>query len=360
MESYNTKPPQVRGRGATENPVGRFEPLDIAVDYDPEWDDQWEEGRQVKTQIFRDTSRTIIARNDSPDVSFNTSVNPYRGCEHGCIYCFARPTHEYLGLSAGLDFETKIFAKTDAPALLRAELMKRSWQPQVIAMSGVTDCYQPIERKMELTRGCLRVLAEFRNPVGIITKNHLVTRDIDLIGELAEHDAAMVHVSVTTLDRALARAMEPRASTPAMRLKAIASLSQAGIPTTVMIGPVLPGLNDHEIPAILEAGAAAGARHASYVMLRLPYGLKDLFRTWLETHYPDRAARVMNRIRDVRHGDLNDPNFGSRMTGTGPIADQVKMMFQLYRRKYGLDAPKQPLSTEHFRRPAQGGQLSLF
>ncbi len=358
------KPPPPRGRGATVNPAGRFEKLDIALEPHPDDfaldADGNPVGQQLRTEIYHDTTRSIIARNDSPDVGFEASLNPYRGCEHGCIYCFARPTHEYLGLSAGLDFETKIFAKLDAAALLRRELAAKSWTPQPIIMSGVTDCYQPVERKLELTRACLGVLAEFRNPCAIITKNALVTRDIDHLSELASYNAAAVNMSVTTLDGALARAMEPRASRPELRLKAISMLAKAGIPVNVMIGPVVPGLTDHEIPRILERAAEAGATTAGYVMLRLPYGVKDLFQDWLAVHYPDRKDKVIHRVREMRDGRLNDSNFGSRMRGHGAHAEQIGQMFRLYRKKYGLDRDRVPLSSASFRRVAPDGQMSLF
>jgi DNA repair photolyase len=346
------------------NPVGRFEKMDIELEPDP---DDYPvdaggniQGRQLRTEIYHDTTRTIIARNDSPDVGFEASLNPYRGCEHGCIYCFARPTHEYLGMSAGVDFETKIFAKLEAAKLLRQELAAKSWQPKPIIMSGVTDCYQPVERKLQLTRACLAVLAECRNPCAIITKNFLVTRDIDHLSELAAHNCISVNISVTTLDGSLARTMEPRASQPHLRLKAISMLAKAGIPVTVLIGPVLPGLTDHEIPQILEQAAEAGATGAGYVMLRLPYGVKDLFQDWLQVHYPDRKDKVIHRVQDVRGGKLNDPDFGSRMRGTGIYADQVRQMFKLYQKKYGLDRDRRALSVDAFRRPALNGQMDLF
>lgn len=354
--------PPVRGRGATANPVGRFEKLNVLWNPDFDWYDEDHDGvpKQVPTEVFHDTTRSIIAKNDSPDVGFEYSVNPYRGCEHGCIYCFARPTHEYLGLSAGLDFETKIFAKPNAPALLREALAKPSWQPQSIIMSGVTDCYQPVERSLRITRGCLEVLADFRNPVAIITKNALVARDCDVLGELARYNAAAVNVSVTTLDGTLARLMEPRASRPDLRVKAIETLSRAGVPVTVMIGPVLPGLTDHEIPSILERAAEAWATSASYVMLRLPYGVKDLFQDWLSAHYPDRKDKVLNRVREMRGGQLNDSTFGDRMRGKGVYAEQIRAMFRMYRKKYGLDKERGALSSAAFRRDAGSTQMSLF
>src|SRR3989442_1368528 len=279
----NTSPQT--GRGADANPKNRFEALEYVPEPDGDCDD---EPRPLRTQFFRDGSQSIISYNNSPDVGFAASVNPYRGCEHGCAYCYARPTHEYLGFSAGLDFESKIMVKEDAPELLRRELASPKWKPQVIAMSGVTDCYQPVERKLKLTRRCLEVLAEFRNPVGIVTKNHLVTRDVDVLAELARHKAAAVFVSVTTLDPDLRKVMEPRTSPPASRLSAIETLTKAGIPVGVMVAPVIPGLTDHEIPAIIAAAAKAGAQFAGRVIVRLPYAVAPLFESWLARHFPDR------------------------------------------------------------------------
>ncbi len=313
---------------------------------------------RVETELLRDGSRSIITYNDSPDVGFDASINPYRGCEHGCIYCYARPTHEYLGFSAGLDFESRILVKEDAPELLRKELSSRSWKPQTLAMSGVTDPYQPVERKLEITRRCLAVLAEFRNPVGVITKNELVTRDIDHLQALAEHQAAAVMVSITTLDPEVARRMEPRASHPRDRLKAVERLAAAGIPVGVMVAPVVPAITDHEMPKILEAAAAAGARTAGYVVMRLPGAVAGLFETWLEEHFPDRKDKVLNRVRDLRSGKVNDPRFGSRMRGEGIFADQIRATFQTFKKRYGLDGPFPELSTAAFRRP--GEQMSLF
>ena len=344
----------LKGRGAGLNPTNRFET--IAVERDPEVPGP----DRLDTQLLRDTSRSLITRNDSPDVGFEVSINPYRGCEHGCVYCYARPFHEYLGFSAGLDFESRILVKEDAPELLRKELSAPKWQPQTLVMSGVTDPYQPAERKLEITRRCLAVLAEFRNPVGIITKNELVTRDIDHLSALAEHGAVAVNLSITTLDGDLARRMEPRASHPRERLKAVERLAAAGIPVGVMVAPVIPAITDHEMPKILEAAAAAGARSAGYVVLRLPGAVAGLFEEWLERHFPDRKEKVLNRIRDLRGGKLNDPRFGSRMRGEGLFADQIRTTFETFKRRYGLDQPRPELSTAAFRRPEQDQQLTLF
>jgi len=344
---------QMTGRGALENPTGRFEKIDVVPD--PEW----ELPDQVPTQYLMDHTKEIVATNDSPDVCFDVSINPYRGCEHGCIYCFARPTHEYLGMSCGLDFESKILVKMQAPQLLRKKLLSKSWQPQQVVMSGVTDCYQPIERKLKLTRQCLEVLVEFRNPVGIITKNHLITRDIDVLQQLAEFQGIRVMVSVTTLDESLRHVMEPRASTPQLRLEAIQKLSEAGVPVGVMMGPLIPGLTDHEIDGVLKHAAQAGASFAGYTILRLPYGVKDLFQTWLETHYPDRKNKVLNHLRDIRGGQLNNPQFGRR-TSEGEYAKIISQMFALAKKKYGLNKADKALSTAFFRRPGEGLQLSLL
>jgi DNA repair photolyase len=345
----------MRGRGAPANPPNRFEPLSYSRD--PDWTDP--EDPALETQFFKDTSRSIIAYNDSPDVGFDASINPYRGCEHGCVYCYARPTHEYLGFSAGLDFESKILVKEDAPELLRRELSSARWKPQVLAISGVTDPYQPIERRLQLTRRCLEVLAEFRNPVVIITKNHLVTRDIDVLKELARYEAARVFLSITTLDGHLARIMEPRASHPTRRLAAVEALSQAGIQTGVLVAPVIPGLTDHELPSIIAAAAQAGARSAGYVTVRLPHGVGPLFEQWLSQHFPDRKDKVLHRIRAIRGGKLNDPRFVARMRGEGIFAEQIEALFVLACRKAGIDGRGPPLSTAAFRVPSEA-QLSLF
>lgn len=347
--------PTLRGRGVATNPASRFDALRFEFDPDLSPDER----PSPQTLFLRDTARTIIARNDSPDIPFSASINPYRGCEHGCSYCFARPTHNYLGYSAGVDFETRILVKTDAPDLLRKELAAPRYQPEVLSISGVTDCYQPVERKLELTRRCLAVLAECRHPVTLVTKNHLVTRDADLLADLARHDCACVLLSLTTLDPDLSAKMEPRASAPRRRLAAIEALAAAGIPAGVMIAPVIPGLTDHEIPAILAAAKDAGATCAGFVPLRLPLDVAPLFEDWLARHFPDRRDKVLNRVRSMRDGRLNDPNFGTRLQGHGPLADQLHTLFSLSARRTGLDQPFPSLTTAHFR-PPQGPQLSLF
>ena len=351
----NEQAPTIKGRGAAQNPANRFEKIHLEPDED--WNP--EEARAIRTQYFRDTTQTFINYNNSPDVGFEASINPYRGCEHGCIYCFARPTHEYLGFSAGLDFESKIMVKEDGPALLRQELSAPKWKPQTIVMSGVTDCYQPIERKLKLTRRCLEVLAEFRNPVAIITKNHLVTRDIDFLGELARHNAAAVNVSITTLDAGLTPRLEPRASLPEFRLAAVRELSTAGIPVNVMVAPIIPAINDHEVPRIIEAAADAGAVSAGFTPVRLPWAVAPLFENWLTRHFPDRKEKVLHRIREMRGGKLNDPTFGSRMRGQGIFAEQIKKVFDVARRRAGLPKRSLELSSAAFRVPA-GPQLTLF
>jgi DNA repair photolyase len=350
----NQRPPTAHARGAVSNPPNRFEKLHLEADADWNPDDD----PLPRTQFFHDLSQTAIAYNDSPDISFSASINPYRGCEHGCIYCYARPFHEYLGFSSGLDFESKIMVKTDAPKLLRHELSSRKWKPQVIAMSGVTDCYQPIERKLKITRGCLEVLAEFRNPVGIITKNLLVTRDIDLLTELARHNAATVCISVTTLDSDLRKVMEPRTSPPQARLAAIRELARAGIPVTVLIAPIIPGLTDHEIPAILKAAAEAGATSAGYTILRLPFAVAPLFEKWIETHFPNRKEKVLTRLRSMRGGKLYDAQWSKRMSGDGIFAEQIEQMFEVAKRKAGFKNERGGLSIAAFRRPADA-QLEL-
>ena len=347
-----------RGRGTGLNPTNRFD----ALAYEWEESADPEERPAPKTKFFRDNSRSILVKNDSPDIPFTWSLNPYRGCEHGCVYCYARPYHEYLGLSSGIDFESMIFVKEDAPELLTAELSKTSWEPETVALGGVTDVYQPIERKLEITRRCLQVFADARHPCGLVTKNHLVTRDVDVLQELAKRRLARVFVSLTTLDADLARKMEPRASTPAKRLDAIRVLAKAGVHVGVMTAPLILGLNDHELPALLEAASEAGAASAGYVPLRLPHQLGPLFEDWLGRHYPDRKEKVLNQIRAVRGGALNDPRFGSRMRGTGIFAEHLAQLFQLTCRKLGLNRDRfgNGMSGEHFRRPLAGGQMRLL
>jgi DNA repair photolyase len=342
------------GRGTRLNPANRFERLH--VDLSDVEDDPHSLTPPAPTELYRDASRSVLAENDSPDIGFRFSLNPYRGCEHGCVYCYARPSHEYLGFSAGLDFERKLMVKEDAPMLLRAALSSPRWKPQVIMLSGNTDCYQPIERKLGITRACLEVMAEFCNPVSVITKSALVMRDTDVLAQLAAHGAAHAFVSITSLDADLARRMEPRAASPERRLQAVAALAAAGVPTGIMIAPVVPGLNDHEIPAILERAAAAGARCANWVMLRLASPLDQLFTDWLEKHYPDRAVRVLGRIRECRGGAMNDTRFRIRQRGTGVYAEQIRNLFALAARRRGLDGGLPPLNASAFRRI---GQLEL-
>lgn len=349
----------IRGRGSAENPPSRFDRSWHEVEpalLDPE---ELFDQPSPRTTFEADSSRTIVATNDSPDIPFEASINPYRGCEHGCAYCYARPTHEYLGYSAGLDFETRILVKHDAPVLLRATLEARAWEPKVIAMSGVTDAYQPAERRFRLTRGCLEVLAEFRNPVAIVTKNRLVCRDLDLLRRLADHEAAVVLLSVTTLDPSLARDLEPRTSLPGQRLAAIETLADAGIPVGILVAPVIPGLTDHELPSIVKAGAAAGASFAGHQPLRLPLGVGPLFEAWLDRHAPDRKAKVMGRVRSIHQGRVNGLEFGERMRGSGPFAAILAQMFESARIQAGLPARGPRLSTAAFLRPGIR-QLQLF
>ncbi|NNM35132.1 MAG: PA0069 family radical SAM protein [Gemmatimonadetes bacterium] len=342
----------IRGRGVPDDPPNRFERRYRILD-------PGEAPEARLSEFIPDHSLSIVARNESPDVGFDASVNPYRGCEHGCVYCYARPTHEFLGFSSSLDFERKILFKQRAPELLRAAFSKPGWKPQVLGMSGVTDPYQPAERRLRLTRGVLEVLRDFRNPVSIVTKNHLVTRDADLLSELADYECAMVTLSITTLDRSLQSRMEPRTSVPSQRLKTIEALSKAGIPTAVNLAPVIPGLNDEEIPAILAAARDAGAEHAAYLLLRLPYGVADHFSQWLTDHYPDRRERVLGRIREVRGGDLNESGFFRRSRGEGPYAEHIARLFKVAKAKAGFEDRPPPLSTSAFRRGG-GLQGELF
>ena len=346
-----------RGRGAGLNPSGRFEPVSRHV-----FDDGWstfEELPPFKTEVQVERPRTIITRNESPDISFDRSINPYRGCEHGCVYCFARPTHAFMGLSAGLDFESKLFAKPDAAKLLDKELSKDGYQPRSIAIGTNTDPYQPVEKQWRIMREILEVLEARGHPVGIVTKSALVTRDIDILGRMAERGLAKVALSITTLDRKLARTMEPRAATPPKRLEALKLLSEAGVPTSVMVAPVIPGLNDPEIERILDSAYAAGAREAGYVMLRLPLEVSPLFKDWLLRHYPDRFRHVMSLVRSMRDGKDYDSEWGKRMKGSGPYAWQIGRRFEIAAKRIGLNLEKRHLRTDLFV-PAKKGAEQLM
>lgn len=350
---------QARGRGARLNMSGRFEAYRRSL-----FDDGWqglEDLPAFRTEVFKEKPKTIITRNDSPDISFDRSINPYRGCEHGCAYCYARPAHAYMGLSPGLDFESKLFAKPNAAELLRAELLHKAYEPRTIALGANTDAYQPIERERRITRAILDVLSEFNHPVGIVTKSALVTRDIDILAPMARKGLLKVALSITTLDPKLARAMEPRASTPMKRMAAIEQLSAAGIPTVVMVAPIIPAVNDSEIEAILKTARTAGAGEAGYVMLRLPHEVKELFRDWLQATMPDRAQRVMSLVRSASGGKDYDASFGKRQTGTGPYAWTIGRRFELACQRLGLNRSRLKLSTDHFCRPPQPGeQLRLL
>ena len=351
-----------KGRGAVANMTGRFE-RETRIATDDGWGLADAEAPRLDTHYLRDAAKTIIARNDSPDVPFDRSINPYRGCEHGCIYCFARPTHAYLGLSPGLDFESRIFVKEEAPELLRAELSKPSYRCKQVALGANTDPYQPIERKINLTRRILEVLKEFRHPVCIVTKSALVQRDIDILAAMARDRLASVAVSVTTLDRELARKLEPRAATPERRLETIAALHAAGIPVAVLASPMIPALNDSEMENILEAGAARGAGAASYILVRLPLEIAPLFEEWLGVHYPNKAKHVMSLIKQSRNGKAYQSEFGTRMRGTGPYAEMLRIRFEAAIHRLGLDKRREAwrLDASQFKAPVKvGGQLSLF
>lgn len=363
----------IRGRGSADNPANRFDRVyvdssvfDDAMKNDGDSDDDGGEfcrPERPDTIFYRDHSKTVMSRNQSPDIPFDYSVNPYRGCEHGCIYCYARPTHEYLGFSAGLDFETRIMVKPDAPELLARELSRPGWVPQSVCLSGNTDCYQPAERRLKITRRCLEVLRDFRNPVTIITKNHLVTRDIDILSEMAALNLVRVSISITSLDPDLTAILEPRTSRPQRRLDAIRQLSEAGITTAVMTAPIIPALNDHEIPALLRAAREAGATRAGYTMLRLPLAVRPLFTDWLDRHYPDRKEKILNRVRDMRGGKLNRSEFKSRMKGEGNFAEQVSSLFRIHTARLGLNTERLPVDSGHFRIPAvyrKDRQTNLF
>jgi len=348
-----------RGRGAHSNASGRYEPL-ARVAFDDGWQ-SLDELPPFKTSVTVDTTRKIITRNDSPDISFDRSINPYRGCEHGCVYCFARPTHAYLGLSPGLDFESKLFMKPDAPELLERELSAPGYVPKVIAIGTNTDPYQPIERQYKIMRGILEVLERAGHPVGIVTKSALVLRDLDILARMAQRDLVKVAISVTTLDAKLARTMEPRASTPPRRLEALRQLVRAGVPASTLVAPVIPAINDAEIERILEAVAATGVRNAGYVLLRLPLEVRDLFREWLMANFPDRYRHVFKLIRDMRGGKDYDSTFGKRMTGTGPIAWMIGRRFEVACERLGFNTAKVSTTTAHFRpAPAVSAQLNLF
>ena len=349
-----------RGRGARSNATGRFEPETVEA-FDDGWTSDDAETAPLRTTLTPEHARTIIARNTSPDIGFDRSINPYKGCEHGCIYCYARPSHAYMGLSPGLDFESRLFFKPEAARLLEQELSRPRYVCKRIHVGGNTDPYQPVERELRSTRALLEVMQRFRQPFSIITKSVLIARDVDILGPMGREGLASAFVSITTLDRGLARAMEPRASTPAKRLEAISRLAEAGLPVGVGFAPVIPGLNDHELEAILEAAAKAGATSAMYVTLRLPLEIKDLFREWLADARPDRAARVMSLIRQTRGGRDYDPDWNTRMKGTGPVADLIATRFKAAIKRYGLDAPRQELDVTQFRVPTDmKKQLDLF
>lgn len=358
MSAANPMP--ARGRGARSNRTGRFEAQQNET-FDDGWSQDDAEPAQLATTVQPMKSRTIIASNTSPDVGFERSINPYRGCSHGCIYCYARPAHAYLGLSPGLDFESKLFFKPEAGRLLEAELSRKSYAPKVIHIGGDTDPYQPDEKRLRVTREVIETLQRFSHPFSIITKSALIQRDLDVLGPMGRDGLARAAVSITTLDRRLARSMEPRAATPERRLEAVRRLSEAGVPTTVMFAPVIPGLNDHEMEGVLQRAAEAGAAGAGYVALRLPLEIKDLFEEWLASDHPDRARRVMSLVRQIRGGQAYQSAWGKRMTGEGPVADAMRQRFQLARRRYGLDRPLPPLDLSRFAKPSQpANQLQLF
>jgi len=348
-----------RGRGAVSNQTGRFEP-ETRHAFDDGWDTVEESAARLETTLTQEAAKTIITFNKSPDISFDRTINPYRGCEHGCIYCFARPSHAYGGLSAGLDFESRLFFKPNAPELLKRELSRPGYRPRPIALGMNTDAFQPVERDTGLTREVLKILSDCQHPVSLLTKSSLIERDMDIIGPMARMGLARVGVSITTLDRTLARKMEPRAATPARRLQTISALSDMGIPVTVMTAPIIPGLTDHEIENLLEAAAQHGATGAGYVILRLPYEIKDLFHEWLVTHVPDRAAKVINTIRDMRGGKDYDARWFERGSGRGPVAQMIMQRFVHETRRLGLDTPRAALRTDLFRPPAaMDDQLEL-
>lgn len=334
-------PKSIKSRASSYNPQNRFE--QIFIDYnndDLELYYPEDDAKNIQTTYYLDTSKSILAKNDSPDLGFSYSINPYRGCEHGCIYCYARPSHEYLGFSSGLDFETKIMVKMDAAKLLEKEFSKKNWIPQSIMFSGDTDCYQPVERKLQITRQCIEVFRKFKHPVGLITKSALILRDIDILGEMARENLSGAILSITTLNRELSRKLEPRTSVPSQRFETIEKLANAGIPTGVMVAPVIPGLTDEEIPAILKTASEHGAFFAGHTIMRLPYAVKELFVEWLKRNYPEKESKIINRIHEVRGGKLSDPNFYTRMSGTGKVAESIHRLFKLSCEKYGLNKVK--------------------
>ncbi|MDB5466973.1 MAG: nitrogenase cofactor biosynthesis protein NifB [Phenylobacterium sp.] len=351
---------QIRGRGARSNTSGRYE-AQAREAFDDGWTPDEPDPKSFSTTVSPEKAKVIITRNDSPDVGFSASINPYRGCEHGCIYCYARPAHAYMGLSPGLDFESKLFFKPEAAALLERELSKPRYVPEVIHIGGNTDPYQPQERSLRITRSVIEVLSRFEHPFSIISKSALILRDLDLIAPMAEKNLVRVAISITSLDRKLSRSMEPRAATPEKRLEAVRRLSDAGVPVIVMFAPSIPGLNDHEMEGVLDRSAQAGARGAGYVALRLPLEIKDLFREWLESDHPDRASRVMSLVRQMRGGKDYDAQWGKRMKGEGPIADLMSKRFAAAKRRYGLDFRFDGLDLNRFRPPPKAGdQIDLF
>ncbi|WP_439651693.1 PA0069 family radical SAM protein [Microvirga puerhi] len=357
--AYRVDTDRRRGRGSSANPTGRYEPA-MRESFDDGWDIE-DELPPLPTEVIIEKPRTIITRNDSPDIGYDRSINPYRGCEHGCSYCFARPTHAFQGLSSGLDFETKIFAKPNAADLLEKELRASNYEPKVIALGSNTDPYQPVERRFRITRGILEVLDRANHPVGIVTKSALVTRDIDILSRMADRQLAKVAISITTLDPKLARRMEPRAASPAKRLETVRKLAEAGIPVTVLVAPIIPAINDHEIEDILKAAHAAGAQDAGYVLLRLPHDLKDLMRDWLVEHYPDKLNHVFSLLQEARGGKDYDAQWGVRQTGVGPYAWMIGRRFETAAERLGLNKRSWKLRTDLFAPPAkETGQLSLF
>lgn len=354
--------PIAKGRGATHNPTNRFEQIDV----EPIWDDLEESDlpdatRKIRTEYFEDASQTVISQNNSPDIPFRFSLNPYRGCAHGCSYCYARPTHEFLGLSAGLDFESKILVKRNAPELFRKWMKKRKLgEVDPVMLSGVTDPYQPAERKFQLTRQLLEAALEYRHPIKLITKNGMIRRDLDVLESLAKDRLVSVAISLTSLDQSLIRVMEPRTSSPASRLETIQRLAEIGVPVAVMTAPIIPGLNDEEIPRLLEAAADAGAQWAGYVALRLPMTVEPIFSDWVLQHFPERHERIFNRIKSLRNGKLNNSQFGVRMRGTGIWGDQISSVFKMFSKKFGLEKKLEPLRCDLFSVPGSAKQQTLF